>query len=65
MQETWFDPWSEMIPHAAVQLNLYTTTTEPGLHGLGAAATEAGTPRVHALQQEKVPLWETQALQVE
>ena len=55
MQETRFDPWSEMIPHAAVQLNLYTTTTEPGLHGLGAAATEAGTPRVHALQQEKVP----------
>ena len=26
-----FEPWSGKIPHAAEQLSLCTTTTEPGL----------------------------------
>ena len=29
MQKTWFDPWSERIPHAEKQLSLCATTIEP------------------------------------
>ena len=48
-----FDPWSGKIPHAAGHLSLCTTTTE-SMH-----------PRAHALQQEKPPQWEAQALRLE
>ena len=48
-----FDPWSGKIPHAAEQLSLCTTTTEPMY------------PRAHALQQEKPPQWAAQASQLE
>ena len=45
-----FDPWSRKTPHAAEQLSLCTTTTDP-TH-----------PRACALQQEKLPQWEVCAL---
>ena len=36
-----FDPWLGKISHAKEQLSLCTTTTDPALESLGAAATEA------------------------
>ena len=41
------------IPHAAEQLSLCATTTEPVLKSLQATTTEARVPRARALQQEK------------
>ena len=35
-----FNPWSKKIPRASEELRLWTTTTEPVLHSLGATATE-------------------------
>ena len=48
-----FNPQSRKIPQATEQLSLYTTAAEPVLWSLGAGATEAQAPGVHALQQEK------------
>ena len=53
-----FSPWFGKISHAMGQLGLCTTTAEPVLQNLGAAAAEPMYPRAHA-PQEKPPRWET------
>jgi len=37
-------PWSRKIPHAAEQLSLCTTITEPVLYSRGSTTTEAPAP---------------------
>lgn len=45
-----FDPWPGRIPHAAEQLSLCTTATEPCS---GATASETRVPRARTRQQER------------
>ena len=70
MQGHGFEPWSGKIPHAAEQLSLCATTTEPVLYSPQATTTEprattteAHVPRARAPQQEKPPQWEARAPQ--
>ena len=50
-----FDPWSGKIPHAVEQLSPCSTTIDPKLGSLRAAATKACLPRACALRQGKPP----------
>ena len=43
-----FNPWSEKIPNTSEQLSPHTTTTEPVLWSLGAAATEPNATTTEA-----------------
>ena len=61
-REHGFEPWSGRIPHAAEQLGLCATTTEPALSNPWATTTEACAPGACA-PQEKPPQWEAYAPQ--
>ena len=69
-RECRFEPWSGKISHAAEQLSLCATTTEPASHNYWACTLEpmsrnywAHVPRARTPQQEKPPQWEAHALQ--
>ena len=55
-------PWSRRIPHAAEQLRLHATDTEPVLYSLGAATAEPMRPNCWAhepqLQSPRAPAGE-------
>ena len=61
MQEIRFDSWSGKIPHAAEQLSMWVTTTEPVLSSLGAAPAESWAC---GLQNEKLSQWKACAPQL-
>ena len=46
MQGHRFEPWSRKIPHAAEQLGLCATTTEPVLYSPCATTTEVCVPQL-------------------
>ena len=53
------------IPHAAKQLSLQVTTTEPVLYSLWATVTEAHSSTAHIPKQEKPPQWEVNTPQLQ
>ena len=73
MQETWVRPLDQEHPTCLrvtkpMHLKYCTLALEPRspqLLGPCAAATEAGKPRPHSAQQQKLPWWDVHALQLE
>ena len=60
-----FNPWSRKIPHAAEQLSLCATTSEPARHNFWACMQQPLKPAGCALWQVRAPQGEAHALQPE